>query len=254
MLTQCVSVDTDIRKPDTGAAHFQRPSGSNLSTSASNTPHNRTPDPYIEPLSEGEEDEEVAIAIPRDENRIAGLDPAAATEAISYRESFLRERTREDEERKKQQQRTVAAHDDLSDEDERTSFLKRRRSSVVPSVIGRPRNLSINPLTPSSLFDKSFKSRFSSERLRLDADNRDERDEPDENLLPSNQDTPGRGGNVQYLREWRAQDGKRIAVPVRIEPKVYFATERTFLVGFPQSIFRTSSCSSLSRGGCSSPW
>jgi len=30
-------------------------------------------------------------------------------------------------------------------------------------------------------------------------------------------------------RTWRAPQGKRIAVPVRIEPKVYFAAERTFL-------------------------
>ena len=31
-------------------------------------------------------------------------------------------------------------------------------------------------------------------------------------------------------RDFRAPPGKRISVPVRIEPKVYFAAERTFLV------------------------
>ena len=31
-------------------------------------------------------------------------------------------------------------------------------------------------------------------------------------------------------RSWRAPQGKRISVPVRVEPKVYFAAERTFLV------------------------
>ena len=194
----------------------------------------------------------MAVAIARDEDKTAGLDPTAATEAISYRKSFLQERTREDEERKRQQRGTTALQDDLSDEDERTSFLK-RRSSTAPSVIGRPRNLSINPLTPSSLFDKSYKSRFSSERLRLEADSRGERDEPEENVLPP-EDTQGRGGSIQYLRQWRAQGGKKISVPVRIEPKVYFAAERTFLVSFPRSTFPTSSCSFGSRGGYSSQW
>jgi hypothetical protein len=33
-------------------------------------------------------------------------------------------------------------------------------------------------------------------------------------------------------RDWRAPAGKHIAIPVRIEPKVYFAAERTFLVCF----------------------
>ena len=40
-----------------------------------------------------------------------------------------------------------------------------------------------------------------------------------------------RAGDDRVLeRNWTAPAGKRIAVPVRIEPKVYFASERTFLV------------------------
>ena len=44
-----------------------------------------------------------------------------------------------------------------------------------------------------------------------------------------------RGAQV-LERNWRAPAGKRIAVPVRVEPKVYFAVERTFFVSFPSAI------------------
>lgn len=218
-------MDIDIRKPDTGAAHFERP----ITTTSSNPSHPRTTQPYAEPVSEGEEDEEVAIAIARDEDKTAGLDPAAATEAISYRESFLQKKAREDEEKKKQNGVEVHSEQSSSEDDERTAFLKRRKSSLP--MASRPRNLSIDPLTPSSFFDKRFKSTFSSERLRLDSGSAlEESEDPPEDNRQLEPGVSDQNGEVEYLREWRAQDGKKIAVPVRIEPKVYFAAERTFLV------------------------
>lgn len=36
-------------------------------------------------------------------------------------------------------------------------------------------------------------------------------------------------GRIEYVSSFRAQPGKRIAIPVRIEPKVFFANERTML-------------------------
>lgn len=42
-------------------------------------------------------------------------------------------------------------------------------------------------------------------------------------------------------RSWHAPEGKRILVPVRIEPKVYFVAERTFLVSIPNYVFLSSS-------------
>ncbi|GJJ08377.1 hypothetical protein Clacol_002591 [Clathrus columnatus] len=213
-------MDIDIRKPDTGIAHFERPT-----STSSNTP---TPPYYTEPLSEGEEDEEVAIHIAPDENRITGLDPEAAAAAISHRESFLRKKAEEDEKKKKSKQpeREFFETDGYIDsEDERTPFLRTKRGSMPTGE--RPRGLSINPLVPSSHFDKNFK-------FRLDKDRNDNKvglEETNEDLEPSS--APGQSSNgrteVEYVREWRAQDGKRIAVPVRIEPKVYFAAERTFL-------------------------
>ncbi|KIW49802.1 hypothetical protein PV05_11448 [Exophiala xenobiotica] len=54
---------------------------------------------------------------------------------------------------------------------------------------------------------------------------------PTSTPLPQNGDIGGvnpLGGQVQVKR-FKAPPGKRIHVPVRVEPKVYFATERTFL-------------------------
>ncbi|MBW0494241.1 hypothetical protein O181_033956 [Austropuccinia psidii MF-1] len=40
--------------------------------------------------------------------------------------------------------------------------------------------------------------------------------------------TAPRSGGVEWIRNFQAPKGKKVAVPVRVEPKVYFATERTF--------------------------
>lgn len=32
---------------------------------------------------------------------------------------------------------------------------------------------------------------------------------------------------LEYVSSFRAQAGKRVAIPVRVEPKVFFANERT---------------------------
>lgn len=36
-----------------------------------------------------------------------------------------------------------------------------------------------------------------------------------------------RPGRTEYVSSFRAQQGKRIAIPVRVEPKVFYANERT---------------------------
>ncbi|KAF8525948.1 SPX-domain-containing protein [Hysterangium stoloniferum] len=214
-------MDIDIRKPDTGAAHFERPSNT-ISTAASNSPPTQEVQ-YTEPLSEGEEDEDVALDIALDEDKITGLDPTAATEARSYRESFLQQRAQEDEERKKKEEQKKKAlspdNDDLSDDDERTPFLRRRRSSAVRSE--RSKSLSIYPLAPSSQFDQNFKSKLFNGRPPEDhANDIEEEGDQDEDEDPDLDIQPGPS---------RQNGGKRISVPVRIEPKVYFAAERTFL-------------------------
>lgn len=215
-------MDIDIRKPDTGIAHFERP--------APTTP-TPTPPYYTEPLSEGEEDEEVAIHIAPNENKITGLDPEAAAAAISHRESFLRQKAEEDEKKKKVgQPKPVTSRDgdNTDEEDGRTPFLRTKRASMPTGE--RPRNLSIYPLTPSSQFDKNFKSKLNQGHDEAVAPSETRSEEQENGATPG--PASSHQNEIEYVREWRAQDGKRIAVPVRIEPKVYFAAERTFLVGY----------------------
>jgi len=46
--------------------------------------------------------------------------------------------------------------------------------------------------------------------------------------MPRSTEIPDRGGQI-HPKHFKAPKGKRIHVPVRVEPKVYFAAERTFL-------------------------
>ncbi|KIX05912.1 uncharacterized protein Z518_03886 [Rhinocladiella mackenziei CBS 650.93] len=65
--------------------------------------------------------------------------------------------------------------------------------------------------------------------------------------LPQNGNVGGvnpTGGPVQ-VRRFKAPKGKRIHVPVRVEPKVYFATERTFLSWLEFSIILGSIAATL---------
>jgi hypothetical protein len=84
------------------------------------------------------------------------------------------------------------------------------------------RTLSIDPLVPSSTFDERFK-----DRLRAVDHAREEEEANGAQTSPGDNET---GDDRILTREWHAPSGKRIAIPVRVEPKVYFASERTFLV------------------------
>ncbi len=173
------SVDVDIIKPDTGFRSVARPH-------SQRTPERRssgapTPDPadsegatYVEPVSEGEGDEDMDIAPARDEGTRIGIANAQAADAIAFREKHLKER-----EQRPGPSRALST--------ERLPEIPAPPTTPAPRQPSRSRTLSIDPLVPSSAY-------------RV------------------------------LTREWRAPTGKRIAVPVRIEPKVYFAAERTFLV------------------------
>ena len=108
---------------------------------------------------------------------------------------------------------------------ERTPFLKTQRGrNATPSDANlKSRALSIDPLAPSSAFDETLRDRLSAER-------KEDEDDDDDELQREDGTGEGSGDGRLLERNWRAPPGKKIAVPVRIEPKVYFATERTFLV------------------------
>ncbi len=149
------------------------------------------------------------IAPARDEGARIGLANGQAADAIAFREKHLKERA--------QQPGPSRA---LSSEC--LPVLSPPPTTPAPRPPPRLRTLSIDPLVPSSTFDERFK-----DRLRAVKHANDEVEVHTAEASP----TSNTNGDDRILtREWRAPSGKRIVVPVRIEPKVYFATERTFLV------------------------
>lgn len=123
--------------------------------------------------------------------------------------------------------------------DEHTPFLRGRRESnhaAAPMTDdAQGRALSIDPLAPSSAFDETLRDRLREDAQRQDedavGDDEDEEDDgPVEGTSRTTRSASRRDSERLLERRWVAPPGKRIAVPVRIEPKVYFAVERTFLV------------------------
>ncbi|EJD48890.1 SPX-domain-containing protein [Auricularia subglabra TFB-10046 SS5] len=217
-------MDVDIRKPDTGALHISRPSGSRGSGGTSNPPSGASSSPvlltptgeypYAEPQSEGEEDEPegaVRIAGPHEEGRLVRVSAAELAEASSFRERFLLEHAAAEQQGEAGPSSSVTGG-----------------TSSTGTGAARPRNLSIDPLATATAFDISFRNKLSKRPSVVfeDEQEREHEEEPGESRDAS---TAEAEEQVQLLREWTAPRGTRIAVPVRIEPKVYFASERTFL-------------------------
>lgn len=218
-------MDTDIRKPDTGTVTIGRPTpvASNQNTDSTTTPdygpysppaHRAIP--YTEPISEGEEDEEMAIAIPVNEVGSVRVPLSEGLEAIAFREKELKHQEAEADAKVAQRQREAQSSSS------RANGAKRQPAGKDKAVVPTGR-LAIDPLATSNAFDQSLQK-----KLKASAED----GEPENN---NNGNAPGPSrttehGNVQLIRDFIASPGKRIAVPVRIEPKVFFAQERTFLV------------------------
>ena len=120
--------------------------------------------------------------------------------------------------------------DDEEDVDERTPFLRGRRGSkpALPAEPAEGRALSIDPLAPSSAFDETLRDRLREEQHQDKSEDAIDDEDDVEEGTSRREHSPSDDRVLE--RRWVAPPGKRIAVPVRIEPKVYFAAERTFLV------------------------
>lgn len=169
---------------------------------------------YAEPVSEGEEDEVIDLMPARDEGRRTGLPQVDVAAAIAYRETALKARNN-------CATSSSGPEEEEEDADERTALLARHREEHVPDQRpSRQKSLSIDPLASSTAFDQTLKERLNGAQTG------------------DNQETPEAAGLNEeeipeqerlLVRDWIAPSGKKIAVPVRIEPKVYYANERTFL-------------------------
>ncbi|KAJ7455230.1 VTC domain-containing protein [Mycena galericulata] len=221
---------------------------------------------YHEPVSEGEDDDDADLVPARDEDKRTGLSGKEVAEAIAYREHMLKARQVSDVAGSagggggvngvKSSRRFQDEESDADDEDEAAvaagmaAGRSRSRSRAIP-IAKKPRTLSIDPLAPSSAFDETLRDRLKHEkevaRTRRGLTHRpEEEQEEEEETRPAPEgddedvDDPltSRPDDERHLsREYHAPPGKRISVPVRIEPKVYFAAERTFLKWLNNAVF-----------------
>ena len=213
-------METDILKPNTGYLTVQRPLASSSRTSLDlERSGDSTPlQAYAEPASEGEEDEAIDLTPARDEDRRTGLPHVDVAAAIAYREISLKKRSHGGSGSSSTSER------EAEEVDERAPLLEQRQGEHVSDQRrSQQKLLSIDPLTSSTAFDKTWKERLNAaQTVENQANPRPpEAEGINEDEIPEQERL--------LVRDWIAPSGKKIAVPVRIEPKVYFANERTFL-------------------------
>jgi len=210
-------MDQDIRKPVSARSrvlierpHSGQPSNASASSTALHSP-TRSAQSYHEPVSEGEDDEEYLVHAARNEEQHLRLPPAAAAEARAARD--FREQKIRDE--------AAARAGTSSEEQPLTKKEIKERAKYDPS-------LRIDPLASADRFDKnmSLLDQQSLQRLNEAQQARDNGDDSEDDVDEVEDED---GDRVIYVDQFRAPVGKRISVPVRVEPKVTFAAERTFL-------------------------
>ncbi|CDS00062.1 probable VTC4-Vacuolar Transporter Chaperone [Sporisorium scitamineum] len=248
-------MDIDIRKPPSNNLVIERPSSiahSPAGSSRPDTPASRNGHaPYNEPVSEdefeGADDFDRGHAM-ADETReadnvgLSAFDPRIR-EAREERERNIRLRQQELEKQ-------------LAENPDKTSntaggmlaaasapLATERRALQTKSKAAAPTRDEI--LAPSHRYDANFFSKLTPKNIQrlwktkgsshehaedgqTDAEANDE-DDPVRRALEGQDEEVPRGPNVEYVRDFHAQPGKKVSVPIRIEPKVYFANERTFL-------------------------
>jgi hypothetical protein len=235
-------MDQDIRKPvsprsrvlierpgtnSNSNAHSSVASGSN---SALDSPRaNVRDEAYHEPVSEGEDDEEYLVQAAKNEERHLRLPPDAAAEARAARD--FREQKLRDEATAR-----ISSGQVNGDHDEPSSSNGHANGSAVEQWKQRTKydpSLRIDPLASSDRFDKNISLLDDRSLQKLNeaakkAAKKDDDDDDDEDDVEDEEE--GEDGNrVVYVNHFKAPAGKKISMPVRVEPKVVFAAERTFL-------------------------
>jgi hypothetical protein len=300
-----LSVDVDILKPDMGyLSVIERPSAglSNPVTTSSSSRQTLSPPPsrgsslalvstaYFEPLSEGEDDDDVEFSPAKDEGKRTGLSGEDLQAALAYREQMLKERREAEgenqtrDEKGKRSEKELEDHiltEEREDQDQGDAVNgeqqhhyhkhphKRYESTTLAKKF-QSKALSIDPLAPSQAFDETLKTKLESAQVQEDGgghlrfqeeqsssssspqltrsssrpnrsrygrrNDQTEGNEEDDRPADEVEEEAALGFSKGYAndrileRNIRAPAGKRISIPVRIEPKVYFAAERTFLV------------------------
>jgi hypothetical protein len=236
-------MDQDIRKPVSAKSKvlIERPQSNTHSNSSSQPTAPQSPvqsqPSYHEPMSEGEDDDEYLVHSAKNEEDHLRLPPDAAREARAareHREQMLREQAT-------RQLEATRSGKDKEGQSSKSKQDKEREQGGSESVAKKQPHhdpsLRIDPLASSQRFDKNM-SQLDERNLKklneaVQAAEREYGPRGDE----SEEDEGGRidqeddidGDRVVYVDHFKAPQGKRIAMPIRMEPKVVFAAERTFL-------------------------
>ena len=236
-------MDQDIRKPVSAKSKvlIERPQSNTHSNSSSQPTAPQSPvqsqPSHHEPMSEGEDDDEYLVHSAKNEEDHLRLPPDAAREARAareHREQMLREQAT-------RQLEATRSGKDKEGQSSKSKQDKEREQGGSESVAKKQPHhdpsLRIDPLASSQRFDKNM-SQLDERNLKklneaVQAAEREYGPRGDE----SEEDEGGRidqedeidGDRVVYVDHFRAPQGKRIAMPIRMEPKVVFAAERTFL-------------------------
>lgn len=222
-------MDQDIRKPVSARSKvlIERPHSAHHSGSGSAlTTPTRSTKSYYEPVSEGEEDEEFMVHSAKNEDEHLRLPPDVAAQARAAREAREHKLRQEASEAAGRSSFSGANGNGKAD-GESSAFTRAQKGTYDPS-------LRIDPLASADRFDRNVsqlddknlaKLNAALNRNAQDEQPQDDSDEGEEEEQEDEED----GNRVVYVDSFRAPAGKRIAVPVRVEPKVVFAAERTFL-------------------------
>ncbi|KZP00613.1 SPX-domain-containing protein [Calocera viscosa TUFC12733] len=231
------------------------PAGSRSETTSGTTPEMDRDQPEVpfqhaEPVSSGEEDEDMDVAVATNEAEIAGVPDTSASEARAFRQAHTADVPRTPG-KGKATPGEIPEEEDVMDV--LTPYLRQRRKSSSARRDSQERstdrrrgsitqnNFGITPLKTADAFDKNFQARLhevlsdaKNEAARRDTEDhvRDaDRDSEDEDADDEREGGPAGKANygTTYVTDIHAPPGHKIAIPVRVEPKVYFANERTFL-------------------------
>lgn len=200
-----------------------------------------------ESIAKGEEDHDGGdrMTLPARHHSAYRL-PPDYQDALIKTEKTREENIRKDrEKRKKRSASTSANHEEAQ---QNTSLISNDNNKNYGSINNKHINKidlnniknEIKKITPSTI-KSSIKSYFNwlinNDHLLYHFED-DSEDEDTTKAL--DEEMVGADEEVEYVNNFRAANGKKIWVPVRVEPKVYFANERTFLKWLQFSVLQSS--------------
>jgi SPX domain protein involved in polyphosphate accumulation len=260
-------MDIDIRKAPTRQLEITRPHNvSSSSSSRPDTPGSR-PDsnhPYHEPVSEdefeeGEEgDEDSQHGGHHHQNHAKGAMANEEREAeslgLTIHDPRIREireqRMKNIEERQKELAKQRAENPDAA-----SSSLQAQQSNIATSRERRPssnkdasRPSKSDILSTSTAFDKNYFTKLTPNNIKRLWRAKYSRDAGEEGDDEEDYDDDGPSGRGTVARDeeedrhvittsFHAGPGKKVSMPIRVEPKVYFGAERLFLKWLEFSVF-----------------